>query len=171
MTDQDFFYNDLYNRYQYQSCYDNVNSHCAEADLTYLDISQSCGRTVDAADPTLSRDLSHAQHQPPPSYEEHMQMRAAGACANYQELSPMSFDFLTYDVDPSCMQQQQHHVTSNGGISWPASKHDVDSHLSDVMQLIASDTARLRGKPDDMINILNFVCMCVCVCVLSLIHI
>lgn len=157
MAEQDFFYNDLCNSFQYQSCYDNANVQCAD-DLTYLDISQSCGRTVEAAESTLvSRDLSrHMQHQPPPSYEEHMQMKAAGACANYQELSPMSYDFSVYDVEPGgCGQPQQHHVTSSGGVSWPASNHDVDSHLSDVMQLIASDTASLRGKPDDKAVILS----------------
>ena len=161
MTEHDLFYLDLCYNQQSQGCYDDANVQCS-GNLTYLDISQSCGRTVDAAEPTLSRDLSrssggsssHVQHQPPPppSYEEHMQMRAAGACANYQELSPMSFDFLTYDVDSNCVrhqqqqQQQQQAVTSSGAVSWPACKNDVDSHLSDVMQLIASDTARLRGK-------------------------
>ncbi|KAK7105717.1 DNA-binding protein D-ETS-3-like [Littorina saxatilis] len=161
-SEQDFFYANLCNNFAQQNCYDSFNVNSYAGELTYLDISQSCARTVDAAEPTVhSRDFSlgHVTQQPlplplpPPSYEEHMQMKAAGICANYEELSPLSMDYMTFDAaaDSSCAHQQEQCVTSNGDVTWsPATpKVDVDSHLTDVMQLIASDTSQMQdaGSP------------------------
>lgn len=166
--------------------------HCA-GDRTYLDISQPCSRNSDETEVTsFSRDLSGL---PPPSYEEHMQMRAAEASASakpgecldfvdsqvqpsvYEDLSPVSFHFLTYtnndvtsepgrraseacdddllawpvtygcnsDVKPVALTRglldRERNSANVCHVSWTVTKGDVESHLADVMQLIASDTS------------------------------
>lgn len=165
------FYNDSYNclphHHHQQHHHSDHNPSYANSqsleEVTYLDISDYCASRDGGYTPRDSGNTSHnqpslVQHHPP-SYEEHMQMRAVGTCANYHELSPLSMDFMLHDMDSSCMNQHQytdivtsnsaHFASSQKGQTWCTNGNDAESHLSDVMELIASDSARARdnGSP------------------------
>ncbi|KAK7487976.1 hypothetical protein BaRGS_00020721, partial [Batillaria attramentaria] len=154
------FYNDNHNRLQkphHHHHQHNDQSQCysrSPEDVSYLDISNYCASRGKCNGGYVSRDHSVRMQHHPPTYEEHMQMRAVGACASYHELSPLSMDFLVSDMDSTCHSQQQYtdFVTSdNTGLSaqvgetWCTNGNDADSHLSDVMELIASDSSRTHG--------------------------
>lgn len=135
----------------------NHNSQSVE-EKSYLDISQNCGRYHVNSDIKPSRPNYHFQHHPP-SYQEHMQMRAARAGKReYSNLYSKTLEFLQSDsemVHPSTPDANGFnaplppiHMTSedNKCDSLESSTSDVETRLSDVMDLIASESPNVQGK-------------------------
>lgn len=130
------------------TCSDTSTMDAASLDhaSSYLDISHS--RVKDLG--VLDIDPSFHALPQPPSYEEHMHMRACGAAHACDDMAPASLLSHWCSLGMRASRQDTPDMTS--AHSHYASEHrrdmdsDVKLYLSDVMDLIASDSSTRHGK-------------------------
>ncbi|XP_025102072.1 Friend leukemia integration 1 transcription factor-like [Pomacea canaliculata] len=129
------------------TCSDTSTMDAASLDhaSSYLDISHS--RVKDLG--VLDIDPSFHALPQPPSYEEHMHMRACGAAHACDDMAPASLLSHWCSLGMRASRQDTPDMTS--AHSHYASEHrrdmdsDVKLYLSDVMDLIASDSSTRHG--------------------------